>query len=70
MPIVFALPASDIAAQRLHDLGWSYGDISTVGTVGRVCTVYAHKDEQEILTRAPTLAEAYCAGVEQAGAGA
>ena len=56
------MPAQTIddAHARLHAHGWSVGDIATLDFAGRrVWHVYAHREEQRILARAPTQAEAW-----------
>ena len=51
---------TDDAHTRLHDAGWSVGDIQTIDLAGRcVWHVYAHRAEQRILARAPSQAEAW-----------
>ena len=55
------MPAQTIddAHTRLHAAGWSVGDIATLDLAGRrAWNVYLHRNEQRIVSQAPTQAEA------------
>ena len=57
----------DDSQARLHAAGWSVGDIETLDAEGRkVWHVYAHRDDQRILARAPMRAEAWADALQQA----
>ena len=57
---------TDACAQRLHELGYGYGDYSTAGLDGRVWSVYAHQGERRIAVHSVTLVDAYRQAVKQA----
>lgn len=49
----------DESQARLHRDGWSTGDMVIRTSVGLVWLVYAHRDEQQIVAKAQTQAEAW-----------
>jgi hypothetical protein len=57
---------TDALAHRLHELGYHYGEFSTVGPDGRAWSVDASKGERRILDNSVTLIDAYRQVFEQA----
>lgn len=59
-------PTIEEAAEALHREGWSTGDLAITAASAIVWMVFAHREKQRIVTRAPSQSVAWSLAAEAA----